>query len=369
MKRTFLTAAAGLLILAGCGAVDGAGDDLGAGGSGAAPAARPMTGAAPLDAALVTPAFGWVLTPERLLVSTDGGVTLSAVDVPVPAGPARAAHFTDAQTGVVAGVAGESLTVARTADGGRSWRTTTVRGAAPTPAGYSSLRMSFGDAARGAIMARAATSQAFSVATVFVTTDGGASWSARPAPEAGAVAVEPGGRIWLAGSSLHRSTDHGQTWSRSDLGLAGPVVTATVSPPLAATLPVTVVLGERTEVQLLTTRDDGSSWGAPARLPVAGRTGPGVRLAVAGTPAGPVVYDTVAGHAYRRDGTDLRPSGLPDGVSAVTFAADGRSGWALAGFGTCGAGKQDCSYHDDLLATTDGGATWRTVAGWTRAVS
>jgi hypothetical protein len=61
-----------------------------------------MAGPAPLDAAMVTPTFGWVLTPDELLISQDGGATLRPVNVPVPKGEARAAYFTDDRTGVVA---------------------------------------------------------------------------------------------------------------------------------------------------------------------------------------------------------------------------------------------------------------------------
>jgi len=361
MKRVpFVPIAAFVLALSGCGIAQQPGD---------APTVSELTDAAPIDAALVTETFGWVLTPDRLLVSQDGGATLTPLDVPVPAGEVRAAYFVDASTGTVAAAAGESVTVATTRNGGRSWRTTTVRGPAVSPAGYSSLTISFGDGAHGAIAARAATSQAFSLGTIFATTDGGANWSARQAPEAGVVRVEPGGRIWLAGATLHSSTDQGQNWARSELALAGPVTAAAVTPPLAGTVPVTVLTGERTEVQLLTTTDDGRTWGQPARLPIHGRTGPGVRLAVANTPAGPVVYDNVAGHAYRRDGTDLRPSGLTEGVQTVTFAAGGQHGWALASHGTCAADKQNCRYTHILLATTDGGATWRTTASWSRQVT
>jgi len=368
MKRTsvqrglLVLAAAGTLALSGCGTAQQPDQ--------ADPAAPEMTGAAPIDAALVTPVFGWAMTPDQLLLSHDGGTTLSPVDVPVPAGTVRAAHFVDAQAGVVAAATGDSITVATTRDGGRSWHTTTVPGATPSPTGYSSLSVSFGDQTHGAVLARTATSQAFSLGTIYVTADGGTNWSAHPAPEAGVVQVEPGGgRIWLAGANLHASTDQGQHWTQSELSLAGPVSAATVSPPIGTTLPVTVLTDEHTEIQFLTTIDGGRTWGQPTRQATHGRTGAGVRLAAASTPAGPIAYDTVGGHAYRPDGTDLRPSGLPDGIQTVTFAPNGRNGWTLAGHGTCTGNKQDCTYHNDLLTTTDGGLTWQTAATWSRQVS
>lgn len=79
--------------------------------------------------------------------------------------------------------------------------------------------------------------------------------------------------------------------------------------------------------------------------------------------------DAIAGHAYGRDGAGLRPSGLPDGVQTVTFASDGLTGWALAGYGTCGTGKQGCHYHHDLLTTTDGGAAWSAAATRSHEIS
>lgn len=360
MKRSIATiAAASLVGLAGCGV--GQQTDI-------SPAAMTiMTGSAPLDAARVTPTFGWVLTPDQLHITRDGGRTLSTADVPIPAGTSRAAYFATAETGLVAAWTGHTLQVARTEDGAQSWRTTTVRAETPTPAGYSSLNMSFGDASHGAILARTATSQAFSLATIFVTTNGGANWSAYAAPEAGAVRVEPGGRIWVAGITLNRSDDHGKTWTPSTLTLAGPVTAATITPPLAAILPVTVLVEDRTEVQLLTTNDGGLSWDRPTRIAVRGKTGPRVRLAVTDTASGLVVYDTVAGHAYGRTGAELRPSGLTDGVQTVTFT-ENRTGWALAGHGTCRVDKRDCAYHHDLLATNDGGTTWHTVAAWRRQI-
>ena len=365
MKRVPITAAlaAAVLGLAGCATAGHTDATAGA-------AAGAMTGSAPLDAALVTPAFGWVLTADQLLVSRDGGATLAPVDLPVPTGGPRAAFFADERTGVVATAAAETITVARTADGGRSWQTTAVPAPSVSAAGYADLAVSFGDAGHGAILAKAATSQAFSLGTVLATADGGASWAVHAAPESGQLRVDPGGRIWLAGAALQSSTDLGQNWTRSELALApaGPGAATTVAAPVAGTVPVTVTTGERTEVQLLTSTDGGRTWGQAVRLPARGRTGPGVRLAVAATPSGPLVFDTAPGHAYRRDGADLRPAGLPEGVHTVTFSADGRYGWALAGHGSCAAGKQSCAYRDDLLTTTDGGTTWTAAASWTRPV-
>ncbi|GIJ46287.1 hypothetical protein Val02_31730 [Virgisporangium aliadipatigenens] len=320
------------------------------------------TGAPPLDAARVTETFGWVLTADALLTTGDGGATFETTTVPLPETPVRAALFTDAEHGTVAAAEDTAIYVARTTDGGKSWQTRELRDEKASPAGYSSLRMaSAGD--RTVILARVATSQAFRVGTLW-TTAGPDDWTALPAPESGRVSVEPDGRIWVAGTALHASTDGGRTWLGSDLKVDNAKSVA-VSPPVDGTLPVTVTDGTRSEVQLLTTADDGRTWDTPTRIPLNARTGPGVTVPVARTDTGPMVFDTAGGHAYR-GAADVWPRGLPEGVRAATFAGGGRHGWALTARGSCKADKRDCVVTHDLVRTGDAGASWSPIAVWTQ---
>jgi hypothetical protein len=348
----------GLLALSACGTTHPA-----------AAGSTTMTGAAAVDAALVTPGFGWVLTPDALLVTHDGGATFTAAGLPLPAGPARGAYFRDDANGVAAAVDGDSIAIARTDDGGRTWRTSTVHDPAANPTGYSTIAVSFGDKGNGAILARTATSQAFSMATLFATTDGGASWSIQPAPEAGQLRVEPGGRTWVAGETLDATTDQGRTWTRAQVHLAGTASATTLSAPVGGALPATVVDGDQTSVQLLTSTDQGRTWGTPVRTPVHAKTGPGVRVPVASTGGAIVIFDPAGGHAYRaQSGADLHPSGLPDGVTGASFAGGGDAGWALAAFGTCAAKGQDCVLHHELVGTGNAGASWHPLAVWLEPV-
>jgi hypothetical protein len=322
-------------------------------------------GAAPIDAALVTSSFGWVLTADRLLVTGDGGRTFTDTRAPLPVTTVRAAHFSDARHGFVAASSGTTLTTARTADGGRTWTTGTVNGPE-----YGSLSAAASDAEHGAVLAR--TSRMLPSATLLATADGGASWSPRPAP-AGELAMEPNGRIWVAGDDLSSSTDQGQHWTKPKVGIGGSFETRAFAPPTGGVLPVTLVTAsDRTQVALLTSRDRGRSWTETNRVSVHGRTGPGVRVPMATAGGGPLVVDTAGGHAYRLPAhraaamatSDLRPSGLPEGADSVTFAPDGRTGWALAAYGRCAKGKTGCSLYHPLSMTTDGGATWRQVRIW-----
>jgi hypothetical protein len=320
-----------------------------------------------------------VLTAERLLITRDAGITFTDARAPVPASQVRAAVFRDASNGYVTAASGDTIAIARTRDGGRTWQTGTARDTASPAMAYGRMRMAFGDASHGVILAQTSTGSMASAATLFATTNGGASWAARPAPAAGEVTVDPGGRTWLAGGvaddELHSSPDLGRHWDRAKLRLGGTVDGMTVAPPAGGVVPVTVVTGDdRTEVALLTTADRGRTWRETNRVAVHGRTGPGVRVPVAAAGSTPLVVDTAGGHAYRlaprRSATagaaaaDLRPSGLPEGAHAVTVSADQRTGWALATYGRCANGKSDCTLYHPLMTTTDGGATWRQVRLW-----
>lgn len=339
------------------------------------------TGSAPIDAALVTADFGWVLTPDRLLLTQDGGRTFSAASVPVPATEARAAYFRDARNGYVIASGGSALTIARTSDGGRSWQVGAARDVAAPQAEYGRLRVSFGDPGHGVILAQTSSSAMSSTATMFATEDGGASWSARNAPANGEVRVEQGGLTWLAGGvvgdRLYSSPDLGRHWAGATVDVGGQSVAKAVSPPVGGVLPVTVVTNAdtgQTQVALLTSADGGRSWRGGDRVAVQGRTGSGVRVPVGFTGRGPLVLDTAGGHAYQahRAGTaaagtaaaDLRPAGLPEGSDAVTFATDGLSGWVLAVYGKCANGKSNCALYHALLASSDGGTSWHQLSVW-----
>lgn len=373
MRRLLSTVALALaagLALVGCGTVQ-------AGQAGAGDTAPLQVGAPPLDAALVTDTFGWVLTADRLLLTEDGGASFTDVDLPLAPGWARAVQFRDRLHGFA--VSGElgAVTVARTGDGGRTWTTSRLPDTAvASPVDFGRMQVAFGDSTHGMIMAEWVTSSAFSEGTVFTTANAGRSWHARRAPAGGQIAVEPGGRSWLAGGvvgdRLYRSDDLGRTWSRARLDLAGAIDSATVSTPVGGLLPVTVVSGGETQVALLRSTDGGSSWQETGRTPVRGITSAGVQVPVAATGAGPLVIDTAGGHAYRAVGADaaaadVQPSGLTEGVHQARFA-NGRAGWALSTRGYCADGKQDCALIHTLLGTADGGLSWRQLLRWEEPV-
>lgn len=362
MRRTPVNALLGLGLVAlatGC-AGPGAGPGT---GTGAQPALALHS--APVDAALVTPQFGWVLSADQLLVTSDGGDTFQPAGVQLPDGPSRAAYFRDSERGWVASTDGSTVSVARTTDGGGSWRITDIPSAEPVGA----LSIAFGDAGKGALLARVQTSSAFSRAHLYGTSDGGASWRETGAPVAGEVTVEPGGRVWLAGgvlgNELYTTTDQGGHWTRAQLHLSQASGVAAVAPPQDGVLPVSAGDGAASRVALLTPADGADSWRESASVPLKKAAGAAVPVAV--RDAAVLVPDPEGGSLHRTTtggaSSDLRATGLPAGVSHLTFAT-ATTGWAIASTGSCAGGKQNCSITDTVVATGDGGSTWHQLTTW-----
>jgi hypothetical protein len=273
-----------------------------------------------IDAALVTPQFGWVLTTDQVLLTKDGGGTFTAAPVTLPAGLARTAYFRDADQGWVAATDGATITVARTADGGATWKNSTVESVEP----IGGLSVGFGDATDGALVAKVQTSPAFSKAHLFGTADGGTTWTEKSAPVAGQVTVEPGGRLWLAGgvlgNELYTSSDHGTKWTKPSLALAAAGTIDGVTAPLGGVVSAKVSDGTTTRVARLTSPDGGATW--------------------------------------RESSTAKADKAGPAGTFHQTYAGDA-AGWAVTSTGQCASGKQDCSITYSVQATIDGGATWK----------
>jgi photosystem II stability/assembly factor-like uncharacterized protein len=286
----------------------------------------PLLSSPPIDAALVTDGFGWIVTDTDLYTTFDSGQSFQRVDIDTLTGAIQAAYFRDPAHGWVATTDDEGIVVARTTDGGESWRPLRIRAADPITA----VSVGFGDAAHGALLAKVQTGAAAPLADLFATADGGASWQSSTAPAAGRVAVGPDGRIWLAGGvrgdELFASGDQGHTWTRPNLRLASPGPIENVAPVGNELIVVTADAGGRSRATALRSADAGASWQESR---------------------------TVAQ--------------LPTGTFRVGFASVGK-GWVVASHGTCRSGKRDCSITYQLLSTADSGRTWQQLLSYQEPV-
>jgi photosystem II stability/assembly factor-like uncharacterized protein len=251
----------------------------------------------------------------------------------------------------------KAVTVARTSDGGNTWQYAKIATGEP----IGSLSVGFGTEAVGGLLARVQTSNAFSRGFFFATADGGRSWNAAgEAPVAGQIAVEPDGRVWLAGGvipdRLYTSKDQGQSWTAPSLD----VTPTMVGLPQGGVLPVSVGDGTTSRVALLTTADSGATWHETAQVALQADQGVPAALAVNGSVV--LVADNGSGRLHR-GGKDIDAKGLPAGVSRLTLAGPS-DGWALASNGTCAKGKQSCAVTHTLAATEDAGDSWHELLTW-----
>jgi photosystem II stability/assembly factor-like uncharacterized protein len=253
--------------------------------AGPARAARPSPAKAPANQTLiafqrVTADSGWVLIGAHLYWTEDRGQTWRELPLPdFGAAVILAGTFADAEHGwLTAGEVSESgeprYTLARTADGGQTWRTLPVnlfkRGDVSALAGAAYLQ--FLDARTGWLLIKRQTSSAFSVGALFKTRDGGATWIRLSIPLAGPFHFADEQHGWVEDKGVRAFTsDGGQTWTSPALdNPKGKVVGASATSPGADW--VKSVSGECDErgcwqtTQLLQSDDGGRTW-SPVTLP------------------------------------------------------------------------------------------------------
>jgi photosystem II stability/assembly factor-like uncharacterized protein len=249
-----------------------------------------------------------------------------------------------------------SLAVARSGDGGALWQVEVL----PEPSGSSGpptqayLTVLNEDTAWLAL--RLASGSAFSPGRLYFSEDGGRSWEERSLPIGAPVTFQDADRGWVAGGPsgdrLYATRDGGRTWAPETLkappGAAITLGQLHFEPGEGATLPVLLAGPDGTEGALYAPTGEGQDW----------RLVPGARM-------GPDELDDRLLAAGARD----LPTGaaLPLGTIRLDFL-DEAHGWALVRDGHCQGEKGAptggesgfiCQEQWLLLATADGGKTWR----------
>ena len=340
---------------------------------------------------------------NELRMTSDGGATWSEPRVLPDWGEIQ---FVDANRGfLVSSSAGpgvfQSLTVFSTSDGGRSWQSSVANlGATPDdligPSGGStgSASLHFRDANHGELYSAMAYGQGADVSDMTKwktvcrqasTADGGVTWTT---PREGPCMSEPtflgtsfGFGQDLAGSAgVYLTSDGGQTWVNGTLPVAKD------APGGAMALTTLLLVDRRSDgslcalsssygaMNLDVSTDGGKTW-APSPLgggltDVNGRgnsdtfvrLGEGHWLELSSinafAPSSPA--ETVDGG---QTWTPVAGTGLEVVVGKASFVTP-TDGWVTGGTFDCPAaanGSTQCQQSSDLLATSDGGQTWRTI--------
>jgi photosystem II stability/assembly factor-like uncharacterized protein len=285
---------------------------------------------------LTTALLAVLLTVTVAAVAGCGGGQAKAPEHPFGEPPAPA-------PGVRAWAAGEPGTLLVTADGGATWKR--QRFLLP----QRGVDVAFTDAQTGWLVTDAGT--------VLATTDAGAAWTVveKVKVSVKAIAATDASHAWIVGNALgaagdpgtaavYRTTDGGATWTRTGFGMAQLADVAFADERHG----VLVALDK-----IWSTRDGGRTWRLRRELPmtvltcVAAGDSRHAWAAGWGTQDGaPLVWATSDGGAtWGRLRVDV-PAPRPGALQTRQIACAGASRLWI----TCDAG---------VLATTDGGKTWR----------
>jgi photosystem II stability/assembly factor-like uncharacterized protein len=332
---------------------------------------------------------GWVVETDSLglpyvRLTSDGGATWSEPRKAPPYG-GSGLQFVDAThgwalTGLVSPAAGGgtySLTMWRTADGGLTWQSSTFdAGAGPsTPMGVTyTSSFHFRDQLHGEVFQvhgdGATPSATDLVCQQLSTSDGGQTWSE---PRTMPCLWPPSfvdGQLGHAGdvsggSVMYVTTDGGQTWTAGDLpaganALVGPLHALERESDGTLRALVRLPIGDWSYA-IVDSHDDGRTWTT---------VGPAV-----GLPADASLIDASDGHWFSIQGPDeawvsddgltwtsVRFQSSPIGISSDLDFVSPTDGWTLSAAQFCD--PSSCKWSSSVSATSDGGATWTPIFNW-----
>jgi photosystem II stability/assembly factor-like uncharacterized protein len=152
---------------------------------------------------------GWLVSGNRLYWTDDQGETW--VDIS-PALTNLAYFLPSGQSWALSSPNDEALRLFNSSDRGKTW--TSVNLNLPFYNGIP-IQLQFTSANTGWMVVKKMTSQAFSIASLMKTTDGGLTWQSYDLPMAGQVSFTSPEQGWLMGSTAEQffqTTDGGHTW-------------------------------------------------------------------------------------------------------------------------------------------------------------
>jgi hypothetical protein len=220
----------------------------------------------------------------------------------------------------------------------------------------------------------------FSLGRLFATQDGGRTWQERSLPLGEPVKFLDALHGWIAGGPvgdlLYRTEDGGDTWQpqvlplpaggRAHVGLPHFIGDRVGDGRTQPRLPVIINGQTGNSLALFTSQDAGRTWGLENSQP----------LNLAGAWTGLLPDALSSANDFPADSLSafLGAGTLPDGVIALDFL-DEQHGWALVQKSSCQGIKQPaaelapsdpqsfrCELQNQLLATADGGNTWREIS-------
>jgi photosystem II stability/assembly factor-like uncharacterized protein len=341
---------------------------------------------------------GWVVVNNQLYWTSDGGNSWNSISSSIPGLTNIAAvDFIDNREGRVLMVSSGGddpvFSLARTHDGGMTWETWALPLFSPGDVnGLSSdIYMQWLDSQTGWLVIKRATGINFSMGSLFGTTDGGQTWTQLSIPVGEPVVFITPLIGWVAGGAagneLYRTGDGGATWISQDFvhstGTANQQFAYFLPKFQDATnglLPVMITDGNYARMDFYSTSDGGQLWRLENSNPLDGNVDLSIRPPL-------TVFD--ASHFYMVVPHSDRIVAEQGSQGIITnYNQDGRSANLTrldmvnmnVGFGFYTAGgcyaqpsiptttdtaskaNLSCLQTNQLLKTTDGGASWNVIS-------
>jgi photosystem II stability/assembly factor-like uncharacterized protein len=338
-------------------------------------------------ARLLSPMHGWLLAGGHVWWTNDDGVQWSDITPPLGSKVIDGVFFLNESSAwtVLHDTAQSGLYVAVTSTGGKTW---SINQLAKDDQEMNELygndaQLSFSDSQNGWLLLRKNSSSAWSRAGLFVTADGGASWSRLPDPPVnGQISFTSRQTGWLVGGALgdklYVTQDGGLTWNSRSVNQPANISDDTrplYSVPafrdaMHGTLLVSYALkqsgsqlGRRLLVNgIYKTADGGNTW----QLETSYNRSP---YSVSAT-VGSTVIDAILATNTLAVGTNQTkhladvPLSLPSGgrlaVDGMTFITP-EEGWLLLSQNR-GCVKVGCVITTALVSTADGGTSFHLLS-------
>jgi hypothetical protein len=302
----------------------------------------------------------WVLGPNLLVITRNGGGRWSRLSLPVEADTVRAAAVLPNKVVAIArSHATEGVGIdTRTRQG---WERQTVR--LGMPVGNAEIVDDHGTLV-GAIIDKQTSAQ-FSEARWLSAPAAGVGWRMHAAPAASSVS-DLDGTLWLVGGTAHslvyRSTDDGASWTKIAIP-ASPKLSRsrTLSPAEAGPRgPVLVATGGRLSELIVGSSSAGTPFDNGPILRLGGygvdgniSTASGVLWAM--SPRRKIARVALKGNRV----TVVQAHGLPANSSTSIYAVSARRALAFQSGDGCSHNKKNCREQQGIFATDDGGRSWR----------
>ncbi len=168
------------------------------------------------DAGMLSATQGWVVMDDHLYWTDDQGATWQDIS---PAQLAIAYALADGQTWALSTRNKLGMVLYSSTDRGKAWQEISLN---YTQNDWQPIQMHFTSSASGWVVLQKQTSQAFSIAVLMQTYDGGQTWLSTDLPAAGTITYISSTEGWLQdkrSGTFYRTVDGGHSWQPDQNGI------------------------------------------------------------------------------------------------------------------------------------------------------